>query len=271
MSDSITYASYIKVPELLALQQPLSDPMEHDELLFLVIHQVYELWFKVLLHEVDAVRDRLLVGEALPALKGLKRIHTIQRVLNQQVDVLETMTPVDFNLFRKLFSSASGFQSAQFRCLEITSGAISPRVLKAVADQPGMDDVTRRLQAPSLYEALLTYLVGQGSRLPAELLVPGGLREEDRPLSQPIIDAFREVYESAGKHGGRYESYLLLEHFVEYEELWITWRHRHVQMVERTIGTKPGSGGSAGAAYLRKSLVPRYFPELFAVRSELGT
>ena len=139
MSKAITYISYLKIDELLALQQPESPGPEHDEMLFIVIHQVYELWFKEILHELDAVRARLLEGAPLHALKSMRRINVIQRTLNAQVDVLETMTPVDFNLFRHLFSSASGFQSVQFRCIEVASGA---------ADSPGQRRPCRDLHKP---------------------------------------------------------------------------------------------------------------------------
>lgn len=270
MKPSPSYASYIQVQSLLALQVPLSDPMEHDELLFIVVHQVHELWFKTILHELDAVRVSLTEGHALPALKSLKRVHAIQRVLIQQLDVLETMTPVDFNLFRPLFASASGFQSVQFRCIEIASGAVSAKVLRPLAEQPGAEDIARRLTESSLYEALLVFLWRQGRPIPPSLLQPGATRVEGRALDAGILTSLKAVYESARRGGGNYEAYLLLEHFVDYEALWIQWRHRHVQMAERTIGSKPGSGGSAGLDYLRQSLVPRYFPELFAVRTELG-
>lgn len=267
-----SYSSYIKVPQLLALQQPLSDPMEHDEMLFIVIHQVYELWFKEILHELDAVRARLLEGAPLHALKSMRRINVIQRTLNAQVDVLETMTPVDFNLFRHLFSSASGFQSVQFRCIEVASGAIDPRVLRPLADQPGMEQVNRRLGEPTLYDALLRHLHREGFAIPARLLAPGGLpRDAARPIEPELVAAFKDLYESATRDAVRYELHLLLEAFVDYEALWITWRHRHIQMVERTIGMKMGTGGSSGAGYLRQTLTPRFFPELFAVRTELGT
>jgi tryptophan 2,3-dioxygenase len=272
MSDKpTTYASYIRVPELLSLQVPLGSPPEHDEMLFMVVHQVHELWFKQVLHELDAVRAALIEGKPLPALKGMKRIHTIQRVLHQQIDVLETMTPVDFNAFRSLFGSASGFQSVQFRCIEIASGGADPRVLRPLAAMPGVEELERRLAEPTLYEALLTHLWRQGRSIPEALLASGATRVHDRELDDGVMRAMKDVYHGASRGGGHYESYMLLEHFVEYEEQWIGWRHRHIQMVERTIGAKRGSGGSSGLAYLRSTLAPRMFPELWAVRSELGT
>lgn len=268
--EDITYSNYIRVPELLALQVPLGNPPEHDEMLFMIVHQVHELWFKQILHELDAVRATLVEGRPLPALKSLKRIHAIQRLLNQQIEVLETMTPVDFNAFRSLFGSASGFQSVQFRCIELASGGTDPKLLRPLARMPGMDELNRRMQEPTVYEALLTHLWRQGRPVPEDLLATGMTRATDRPLDEQLISVFKDVYESASRGGGHYESFLLLEHLVEYEELWIGWRHRHIQMVERTIGAKRGSGGSSGLAYLRSTLSPRLFPELWAVRSELG-
>ncbi len=270
MSDTrVTYGSYLKVPQLLSLQQRLSEPPHHDEMLFIVVHQVHELWFKQMLHELDRVARTLAAGEVLPALKGLKRVATIQRVLIEQIDVLETMTPQEFNAFRSLLRPASGFQSMQFREVEFLSGAGEPAVLAHMQDDPGLAQVTRRMGEPSLYDALLAVLSKRGFAVPPSLLGPGATRGR-RDVDTGLVDVFREVYEGADRDADRYALYLLCESFIEYDELVLHWRARHVRMVERTIGMKQGTGGSEGAAYLHRTLSTKFFPELWAVRTVLG-
>jgi tryptophan 2,3-dioxygenase len=250
----LTYGSYLQVDELLALQQPQSDPPHHDELLFIIIHQVYELWFRQMLHEIEAAMRNLAQDELLHAHKNFRRIHAIQRLLEQQVDVLETMTPQEFNAFRSGLDPASGFQSAQFREIEFVCGAQKTGYLTFL--EPTSAErlrLERRLAEPSLYDALKAVLQRRGyaTATPPEL-----------------IASYKTIYEDADR---RYELYLLLEDFIEFDERFLLWRGRHVRMVERMIGMKPGTGGSLGVNYLEKTLSKKFFPELWAVRTELGT
>jgi tryptophan 2,3-dioxygenase len=251
---SLTYGSYLKVPELLALQQPLSDPAHHDELLFILIHQVYELWFKQVLHELDAAVRYLDEDDLLKVTKAFRRIHAIQRILEEQVDVLETMTPQEFNAFREGLNPASGFQSAQFREIEFRCGLRGNE--KALAHlEPTPEErarLERRLHEPTLYDALKSYLARHGF---------------DVSSHDALIATFKSVYENEGAH---YVLYLLLEDLIEFDERVRLWRSRHVLMVERMIGMKPGTGGSLGVAYLQTTLQKRFFPELWEVRTELG-
>ena len=173
MSDAkVTYGTYLKVPELLSLQHRRSEPPHHDEMLFIIIHQVHELWFKQLLHELDLARARLLEGRPLPVIKSFKRVHAIMRVMIEQIDVLETMTPAEFNAFRNLLRPASGFQSTQFREVEFLSGGGDPRVLTHMQLDPGLAAVGRRQQEGTLYEALLTLLAGRGFSIPRSCSPP---------------------------------------------------------------------------------------------------
>ena len=253
-TTSLTYGSYLKVPELLSLQQPLSDPAHHDELLFILIHQVYELWFKQTLHELDAAVGFLDRDDLLKVAKAFRRIHAIQRILEQQVDVLETMTPQDFNAFRSELNPASGFQSAQFREIEFRCGLRGNEKalvhLELTPEERARLD--RRLREPTLYDALKGYLARQGF---------------DVSTHDALVATFKRIYENDESH---YVLYLLLEDLIEFDERFRLWRSRHVLMVERMIGMKPGTGGSLGVAYLQGTLGKRFFPELWEVRTELG-
>lgn len=258
----LTYISYLKLDELLALQQPLSDGPEHDELLFITIHQVYELWFKQCLHELRALREALHAGDTARAMTALKRVLTIFKTLVAQVDVLETMTPLSFNAFRARLESSSGFQSAQFRELEFLLGHRRPQL--ALNYPEGSAERTRLqtlMYEPSVYDAFLHYLAGQGSAIPAESLQ----RDRSLPLqpSEAVQDALVDIYRR-----GDFSSQVC-ERLVDLDEGLQEWRYRHVKMVERTIGSKPGSGGSAGAAYLRSTLFQPLFPDLWEIRSRL--
>lgn len=252
---SLTYGSYLKVPELLALQQPLSDPPHHDELLFIEIHQVYELWFKLMLHELDAAVAFLDADDLLRVAKAFRRILAIGRILVQQVDVLETMTPQEFNSFRSGLNPASGFQSAQFREIEFRCGLRGDE--KAMRHLALTDEeharLDRRLREPTLSDALKGYLSRQGF---------------DVSSSAALIESFKTIYEHEEQH---YAIYLLLEELMDFDESILLWRSRHVLMVERMIGMKPGTGGSLGVGYLESTLRKRFFPELWQVRTALGT
>ncbi|HEY0975195.1 MAG TPA: tryptophan 2,3-dioxygenase family protein [Solimonas sp.] len=257
---TLTYSRYLKLDALLHLQQPLSDGPEHDETLFIIIHQVYELWFKQLLHEVSALGPQLARAQTLPALATLRRVLTILKTLVAQVDVLETMTPLSFGAFRTRLEAASGFQSAQFRALEFALGAKRAAMMAAYAAD---DDAQRMLQrwhaAPGLYDHFLAGLALQGWPVPSALLTRDvtSVYEGSPEVQMLLIDLYRRGDAVAQ----------LCERLVDLDEGLQEWRYRHVKMVERTIGVKPGTGGSPGAAYLRETLFRPLFPDLWAIRS----
>jgi tryptophan 2,3-dioxygenase len=250
----LSYGSYLRVAELLEQQVLVSDPSAHDELLFITVHQVYELWFKQVLHELTAARDQMLAGEAYLPRKALQRVHVIERVLIQQVQVLETMTPQDFLAFRAHLSPASGFQSVQFRELEFLSGARDPAYVQrmAQATTAEQDRMWKRLEEPSLWDAFVTLVESRG--LP--------MSDEDTRRASLLTIARAQPTEHA-------DLWDLAEGLLEHDSLASQWRSRHVDMVERQIGTKSGTGGSSGAPYLRTRLAVRYYPELWELRSFL--
>ncbi|MBV9104075.1 MAG: tryptophan 2,3-dioxygenase [Candidatus Eremiobacteraeota bacterium] len=251
--NKLTYGSYLKIEELLGLQQPLSNPAHHDELLFIIVHQVYELWFRQMLHEIEAAITHLGTDDLLRVSKNFRRIHAIQHLLEQQVDVLETMTPQEFNAFREHLNPASGFQSVQFREIEFLCGAQRSSYLKFLESTPPEHDrLERRLREPTLYDALKT------------LLSKRGFAAES---SQTLVQSFKTIYDDSERY---YDLYLLLEEFIEFDERFLLWRGRHVRMVERMIGMKPGTGGSLGVSYLERTLSKKFFPELWEVRTLLG-
>lgn len=258
----LTYISYLRIEELLALQQPRSDGPEHDETLFIVIHQVYELWFKQVLHELHYLRRQLASGQSAPALAALKRILTIFKTLVAQVDVIETMTPMSFNSFRTRLEAASGFQSLQFRELEFLLGHKRPALLEQHASgSPGRQRLQTLLDEPALFDVLLDYLGQQG------FSVPGAARRTDfrapRAPSEAVQDLLLEVYRRNDLAAQ------VCERLVDLDEGLQEWRYRHVKMVERTIGSKIGTGGSAGVNYLRETLFKPLFPDLWEIRARL--
>ncbi|MFQ5348932.1 MAG: tryptophan 2,3-dioxygenase [Thermoanaerobaculia bacterium] len=258
----LTYAGYLKIDELLRLQQPLSDDPEHDEMLFIIIHQVYELWFKQIVHEMHKMQEELVAGDTTAVLATLKRVLTILKTLVAQVDVLETMTPMSFNAFRERLESASGFQSAQFREVEFLLGHKNPKTLRHhPPDSPGRKRLEALLASPALQDSLLRYLADAGYDVPQELL--------ERDVTLPYV-ASREVQLMLLELYRRDPlRQMVCERLVDLDEGLQEWRYRHVKMVERTIGDKPGTGGSSGAAYLRSTLHQPFFPDLWAIRGEL--
>ena len=237
----LSYGTYLKVPELLRLQQRMSE--EHDELLFIVAHQVYELWFKVVLFELEAARDRIAADDTFFARHYLQRVNVIERLLVEQIDVLETMSPQDFLAFRSQLAPASGFQSVQFREIEFLSGLKEPKYLarlEATAEE--MSRLRKRLEEPTVGDAFQDLVRRRGS--PA------------------LLDIFRDR-----EHFG--DLFDLCEALLDHDEAFAHWRSRHVLMVERQIGGKTGTGGSSGADYLRTTLGKRFYPELWDVRSNL--
>jgi tryptophan 2,3-dioxygenase len=253
----LTYGSYLRLPVLLDAQHLESDPPAHDELLFITIHQVYELWFKQLLHEVTAARDAMLRnpdgGDLWWAQHLLTRVHVIERTLVQQVDVLETMTPQDFLEFRQRLAPASGFQSVQFRELEFLSGAKDPAYLQRfrglTADE--QDRLRARLDEPTLWDAFVAVLVAHG--------LAAGDDEE-------VAESVRTTAHDRSRYAA---VWALAEALLQHDELAASWRARHVVMVERMIGAKSGTGGSSGSTYLRGRLPLQYYPVLWEVRSRL--
>ncbi|MDE2481397.1 MAG: tryptophan 2,3-dioxygenase [bacterium] len=255
MSDDarLSYGSYLRVDDLLALQRPLSRPEHHDEMLFIIIHQVYELWFKQLMHELQAVLVALDRDELLRVAKYFRRIHTIQRLLEQQIDVLETMTPQEFNQFRDNLNPASGFQSIQFREMEFLCGIRRVETMRHIQmSDPQRARLERRLEEPSLYDHVKRLLERRGYAT---------------ATPETLLESFRRIYTNAEE---QYDLYLLCEDLIEFDERLLLWRGRHVRMVERMIGHRRGTGGSSGAEYLQQTLVHRCFPELWEVRTLLG-
>ena len=261
----LTYGGYLKLNDLTALQHLLSDPPQHDEMLFIIIHQVYELWFKELLHELDTIIERLDGDLPLSAHRLVRRCIEIERVLVDQIAVLETMMPTDFLAFRDHLMPASGFQSFQFRELEYVSGLKDSRYLRNYeSTSPEYARLEARLKRPSVADAYYSMLRRRGFNLPET----DGASEPDREvIERARISALERVYQDAEKH---YELFLLTESLIEYDEMFAMWRLRHVKMVERMIGSKTGTGGSEGAAYLKKTVDRKFFPELWELRSYLS-
>jgi tryptophan 2,3-dioxygenase len=249
----LTYGSYLRLPELLDQQVPESDPPAHDELLFITIHQAYELWFKLLLAELTDARDRMLAGETYTPRVRLERCHVIERLLVSQVDVIDTMTPQDFVVFRTKLAPASGFQSSQFREIEFLSGLKDASYLdrfRGISDAERAR-LTSRLIGPSLWDGYLFLLRQEGFAVGAA---------EDRMHALVTVARDRDQY------GALWD---LAEALIQHDQAWSLWRARHVLMAERQIGTKPGTGGSAGGAYLRSRVEARFYPELWEMRSNL--
>ena len=258
----LTYSSYLKIDELLSLQQPRSEGPEHDETLFIIIHQVYELWFKEVLHELDYLQTNLLDNNTPPALHTLKRILTILKTMVAQIDILETMTPLDFLSFRDRLESGSGFQSAQFRELEFVLGVKSRKMLEHhPAGSAGRERLERRFAEPTLWDAFMRYLADNGWSIPDDVLNRDVTQpiEPSAKVQETLIDVYR-------KDRGTTQ---ICERLVDFDEGLQEWRYRHVKMVQRTIGTKRGTGGSAGAEYLQTTLFKPVFPDLWAIRTEL--
>ena len=259
----VTYSSYLKLDQLLSLQQPLSDGPEHDETLFIIIHQVYELWFKEILHELDYLKALLAENDTPRALATLKRVLTILKVAVAQIDVLETMTPLEFLSFRERLESGSGFQSFQFRELEFVLGLKNPASLTRypVGSEPRRR-LERRMAEPTLWDAFLSYLAGAEYPIPVELTA--------RDVTAPIVEtpALHPILIGIYQRDPMVAT--LCERLVDLDEGLQEWRYRHVKMVQRTIGAKRGTGGSEGAAYLATTLNRPVFPDLWEIRAELG-
>jgi tryptophan 2,3-dioxygenase len=253
-----TYGDYLRLDDLLTLQQPGA---EHDEMLFIVIHQVYELWFKEILHELDYLQTRLDRDELPRAGHVMKRVLSILKVLVAQVDILETMTPLEFLSFRARLESGSGFQSAQFREVEFALGHKRTRVFEHLpADAPERSRLEVRLGQPTLWDSFVRFVARRGFAVPDELL--------ERDVTQPLAPspAFQQTLIQIYRNDPALANFC--ERLVDLDEGIQEWRYRHVKMVERTIGAKVGTGGSSGAQYLATTLMKPVFPDLWAIRSE---
>jgi tryptophan 2,3-dioxygenase len=268
MADApLSYNKYLRVPDLIALQDCLSDPAHHDELLFITIHQTYELWFKQILHELDAAISQMSEDRAAAAARSLRRVVEIEKLLVQQIHILETMTPINFLAFRDELNPASGFQSMQFREIEFSSGLKDTTIIDSFRD----DEFARqRLQArhdsQTLADALYALLRRRGLDAPDD---NEKLTEDERRKNYG--QRTRAVLEILTHFETRYEEFQLIESLIEHDEYFSLWRAHHIKMVERMVGAKRGTGGSEGIGYLRTTLDKEFFPELWEARTYLDT
>lgn len=262
----LTYNDYLHVPELLELQVPRSDPPHHDEMLFIVIHQAYELWFKLVLHELDQAVEQMREGQPLRAHHFVVRVVEVMRLLVQQIHIIETMRPADFLQFRDRLLPASGFQSLQFRALEFYCGLKDERYLRFFKERDvDHAELVARLEGPDLRTELMAMLRRGGFAIPEAALVPGS-RDEPETFEE-TLRALRPLYADPERHMA---SYLLCEAIVQVDEFTALWREHHVRVVSRVIGGRRGTGGSSGVAYLESTTNKQAFPELWAVRTQLG-
>src|SRR6476469_7310272 len=261
----MSYGDYLRLDTLLSAQQPLSDPPQHDELLFIIQHQTSELWLKLMIHELRSARGLLASDELAPALKRLARVKHIQHTLTGQWSVLATLTPSEYAEIRPFLATSSGFQSWQYRAVEFLLGNKNADMVTVFEHDPAARDMLAELLVePSLYDEFLRYLARRGYAVPAELL--------DRDFTQPyrendaLVDTFASVYARPSEHWGVYET---CEELVDLEDNFQQWRFRHLQVVTRTIGHKKGTGGSSGVDFLRRALDLTFFPELYSVRTRV--
>jgi len=263
---NLSYGEYLHLDEVLAAQHPVSRPEHHDELLFIVQHQTSELWLKLVLHELRAVQAQLAADDLRRALKGLARVKHIQRTLTDQWSVLATLTPSEYAEFRSFLGTSSGFQSDQYRAVEFLLGNKNAAMLPMFDHDPRAQALlTDLLAAPTVYDEFVRYLARHGHDVPASML--------DRDVTHAhvftpeLVPVFRRIYDNAHEY---WEAYEACEELVDLEENFQLWRFRHLKAVERTIGVKRGTGGSSGIEFLRRALELTFFPELYAVRTEIG-
>jgi tryptophan 2,3-dioxygenase len=265
LHGKLDYAAYLQLDRILSAQRPLSVPEHHDELLFIVQHQTTELWFRLMIHELKAALDLIATDRLEPTFKILARVKHIQTQLLSQWSVLATLTPSEYVQFRHVLGPASGIQSYQHRIIEFMLGRKDRRMLAVFAHLPEIHArVTEALEAPSLYDAFLRYLGRKGAPIPAELLTRD-VSEPHTP-SPEVTAAFRAIYENPH---GQWDAYEMCEKLVDIDEAYSLWRYRHMKVVERVIGYKRGTGGTAGVNYLRQMVDDRLFPELWDVRTEI--
>ena len=265
LEGRLDYQGYLGLDRVLNAQEPLSDPPHHDEMLFIVQHQTAELWFKLIIHELEAAIANLAADDPDPCMKILARVKMIQQQLFNQWAVLETLTPSEYMQFRDVLGSASGFQSFQYRCVEFLLGNKNRDMIRLFRHQPDVaDKLERVLESPSIYDEFLRYLARRGLDVPVECI--------DRDFSEPhafssdLVDVLVGIYRNTSQW---WTEYALCERLVDVEESFQLWRYRHLKSVERIIGHKTGTGGSSGVGFLEKALSLRFFPELMEVRTRL--
>ncbi len=266
LSRDDDYTGYLHLDRLLSAQVPLSDPAHHDEILFIIQHQVAELWMKLLIHEIGQAISYMRADEMAPAVKNLARVRHVQNQLYNQWGVLDTLTPSEYAEFRHVFGKASGFQSAQYRILEFMLGNKSRTMLKVYEHQPEWHaKLTHALASPSLYEEFLMHLERQGLPVPRRAIDRdfSKMRDED----DEVVAVLKTIYENPKRYWTEYES---CEALMDIANNFQFWRFHHLKTVERIIGHKRGSGGSSGVSFLRKAIDNEFFPELIRVRTEIG-
>jgi tryptophan 2,3-dioxygenase len=258
----LTYSTYLHLDKLLELQQPRSRPEEHDEMLFIVVHQAYELWFKLQLHELEKIKADFSGNHLYGAIASFKRVRTVMKVMVEQVDIVETLTPMSFNSFRDRLENASGFQSVQFREFEFLLGYKRPEMLRF--HRPGTPEyerLERRLHERSVIDCFYDFLEQRG------VTIPGELRTRDVTLpavaNETVEEGVLRLYKT------RPELEILFELMTDFDEGFQEWRYRHIKLVERSIGSKRGTGGSLGVEFLKKSLFHPVFADLWAIRHKL--
>lgn len=265
LKNRLNYAGYLRLDQLLAAQQPLSQPVHHDEMLFIIQHQTSELWMKLMIHELTGAIGHLRADEISPCFKILARVKQIQMQLFNAWAVLETLTPTEYLQFRSVLGNASGFQSVQYRTIEFLLGNKHAGTIEAHRHDPEVYAALKAvLEAPAIYDEFLAHLSRRGFPVPADLVT--------RDFSQPhkrdarLIPIFKDIYENPHEHWAAYE---MCEKLVDVEEYFALWRFRHMKTVERIIGFRRGTGGSSGVGFLQKALELTFFPELLDVRTEL--
>src|SRR5690554_2109673 len=264
--DRMSYGSYLQLDQLLSAQVPTSEPVHHDEMLFIIQHQTSELWLKLVLHELESGRSRIPADDGQAALQRIARVKHIQRPLTEQCSALTTLTPSEYSEFRGYLGNASGFQSYQYRAVEFLLGNKNAGMLKVFESNEAAHPLLSRLLAePSVYDEFLRYLARHGHDVPTSVL------ERDvtqgYSFNEDLVDTFRKIYENPDEQWLAYET---CEEFVDLEDNFQLWRFRHMKTVMRIIGMKQGTGGSSGVGFLQKALELTFFPELFAVRTEIG-
>ena len=267
MTEPLSYNKYLRVRELIGLQDCLSDPAHHDELLFITIHQAYELWFKQMLHEIDAALSAMREDRAASAARALSRVVEIEKLLVTQIHILETMTPINFLGFRDQLNPASGFQSMQFREVEFASGLKDEAVLRAFReDEFASERLRARVNAPTLGEEFYALLSRRGLDAPPD---DASLSDDER--LRAYGRRVRAALEVVTHFETRFEEYQLSEALIAHDEFFSLWRYHHIKMVERMLGAKKGTGGSEGVGYLKTTLDKKFFPELWEARTHLDS
>ena len=265
-SSRMSYGSYLQLPLLLSAQQPVSQPEHHDELLFIIQHQTTELWLKLVLHELRSAAAWLRQDDLGSALKAIARVKHIQKTLTEQWSVLATLTPTEYSQLRGFLGNASGFQSSQYRAVEFILGNKNAKMLPVFESDPESRTMLEELlNAPSIYDEFLAYLDRHGYDVPRSVLDRDVTHAHE--FAPGLLPLFKHIYEHAADNWPAYEA---CEELVDLEDNFQLWRFRHLRTVQRTIGMKTGTGGSSGVSFLKKALDLTFFPELFAVRTEIG-